>query len=135
MLGAMLMMACGAVLVRLANAAVSDSNVGSPSVAGYTLKANGEIIHTDGSGGSTAGQWITPAALAGGNYECRVTVNSGALTTGTANSWLALSSDRSWTCQQFTTGAAEAVIAVEIRRADTAQVVASATVTLSAVVF
>jgi hypothetical protein len=133
--GIAIMSTLGGNRVQLSNRSISDTNVGSPSVAGYSLTSTGKVTETIGVGSTTIGDWILPNGAAGANYECRATVNSGAVTTGTTGTWLALSSTRAWTCQQFSVGAAEANLTIEIRSAITTQVLASATVALSAVVF
>jgi len=73
--------------------------------------------------------WITPTSAASGAYEVKATLNSGALTTGTTGSWLALSSTREWTVET-SIGVVDANLTIEIRRGST--VLDSATVTLSA---
>ena len=79
------------------------------------------MVHS--SAPTDAGDWVSPKAFAPGAYECRATLNSGTLLTGTTGSWLALTSTRTWTCANT----ASANLTIEIRDASTT-VVATGTV-------
>lgn len=81
------------------------------------------------------GDWMSPNSGApGGNYEARVTVTSGTLSSGTAGSWLALSANRDWARNRISDspGTQTCVFTLEIRDASTLVVLATSTVTLSA---
>jgi hypothetical protein len=86
---------------------------------------------TDG-GSVDQGDWISPKASAPSDYEVQATLNAGTLTSGTTGSWLALSSNRSWTLGRVTVGVADQVdLTIEIRKGSGATL-ATATVTLDA---
>lgn len=113
---------------------VSDGTA-SPTNASarFRLASSGDIYRILVNGGTTdIGDWIAPKSAAGGNYECMATVVSGSLSTGTAGSWLALSSDQEWGRNQTTLGTSVCVITVDIRRVGTTTTLASTTVTLTA---
>lgn len=113
---------------------ISDTNVTrtvttpATATASYALENDGDIAVN----GSDDGDWITPKAAAGADYECRATVISGGFTTGTFGSWLALSSTRSWTLVQSGIGTATASMTLEIRRASDGTVLDSATISFTA---
>jgi hypothetical protein len=106
------------------------------SHAGYQLNSDGNAEKGTGttsvSYGAISGQWL----LSGLNsaYEVQVTVNSGALTTGTTGSWMALSTTRNWTCVDTTDGTSTttANLTVEIRDAVSLDVLTSANIVLKA---
>ena len=119
---------------RISLSGVAVSSVGSGSqTATYTLESDGDVVTATTPGGSIdAGDWIDPKANAPSDYEVRATLNSGTLTSGTTGSWLALTSNRSWTLTQVTVGVATQVdLTIEIRKGSGATL-ASATVTLDA---
>lgn len=119
---------------RISLSGVAVSSVGSGSqTATYTLESDGDVVTATTPGGSIdAGDWIDPKANAPSDYEVRATLNSGTLSSGTTGSWLALTSNRSWTLTRVTVGAANQVqLTIEIRKGSGAAL-ASATVTLDA---
>jgi hypothetical protein len=119
---------------RISLSGVSVSSVGAGTqTATYTLESDGDVMSATTGGGSVdQGDWIDPKANAPSDYEVQATLVSGTLSTGTTGSWLALSSNRSWTLQRVTVGAATQVtLTIEIRKGSGA-VLASATVTLDA---
>lgn len=119
---------------RISLSGVAVSSVGSGTqTATYTLESDGDVVTATTPGGSIdAGDWIDPKANAPSDYEVRATLNSGTLTSGTTGSWLALTSNRSWTLTRVTVGAANQVqLTIEIRKGSGAAL-ASATVTLDA---
>ena len=124
--------AIGGDKISLSGVAVSSVGSGSQT-ATYTLESDGDVVRaTTPLGSSDIGDWITPKASAPSDYEVRATLNSGTLTSGTTGSWLALTSNRSWTLTQATVGAADPVdLTIEIRKGSGATL-ASATVTLDA---
>jgi hypothetical protein len=119
-------------LVQLANASVSDNNIGA-AAAGYELQNDGDIIESTSIGGTIdLGDWITPKTAAPGSFECRATVVSGSLSSGTTGAWLALSTSRTWSVTRATSGTSSCQLTIEIRLGTT--VLASATVMISATV-
>lgn len=86
------------------------SNGGSPAT--FSLNSTGTYT----GDGLSATDWVTPTSAAA-NYECRLTVNSGSLTSGTAGAWLPLSVTQTWT--RGAALAADQIVdcTLEIRRA------------------
>jgi hypothetical protein len=115
---------------------ISDQNVQrivvdpADATASYALESDGDIA----TNLVDSGDWITPKAAAGADYECRATVVSGTFTSGTFGSWLALSSTRSWTLVRTTLGTSTASMLIEIRRASDGTVLDSATISFTATV-
>lgn len=122
----------GGAVVSLSGVAVSSTGTGTQT-ATYTLESDGDVIRATTPGGSVdAGDWIAPKSAAPSDYEVRATLVSGTLSTGTTGSWLALSSNRTWTLQQVAIGTATQVsLTIEIRKG-TGAALASASVTLDA---
>lgn len=123
-------------VVALSDATVSDT-VGDPANASatYTLDNNGTVTKTLTSGTTVLGSWITPNGSAGAAFECRATIVSGSVSSGTTGSWLTLDTDRSWSRTQGVLGTSTVVLTVEIRRVSTGDVLATATITIEAEVF
>ena len=110
------------------------SSIGSSGTrtALYRLASSGNIEATNGTNTVVdIGDWITPQNNMA-NYECRATMVSGILSSGTINAWQSLSVDRQWTVLRASPGSNQAIITVEIRRAIDAVVLDSATITLTA---
>jgi hypothetical protein len=107
---------------------------GGGTTATIRFKSNG-TWEEDTSGGGTLsyGDWVTPTSAAS-DFEIRATVVSGTVIGSATGSWLALSSDRSWS-RRAIGGFQEATITVEIRRASDSVVVDSADIYLYAEVF
>ena len=131
MAGALAMLMGLAARVTLATTYNPSDSVTTPATAtaGFRLTSAGDI-ETAGGTYADGGDWLLPKsgmAL----YEVKATLNSGALTTGTTGSWLALSSTRTWTVSTAL-GAAQAVLTIEIRRIGSSLVLATITVTLDA---
>jgi len=124
--------AIGGDKIQLSGVAVSSVGAGNQT-ATYTLESDGDVLSVTTPGGSVdAGDWIDPKASAPSDYEVQATLNAGTLTSGTTGSWLALSSNRSWTLTRATVGTATQVdLTIEIRRGSGATL-ASANVTLDA---
>jgi hypothetical protein len=94
------------------NAEVTFTNAGA-----YTGVGNTEGF---------SGNWITPLAAAGSNYEIRMTVNSGSTPTGSATGlWLSLGTTRTWTISQAGIGTNASNVTIEIRRASTGEVLSN----------
>jgi hypothetical protein len=95
----------------------------------YTLNADGGIYGPDGY----LGNWISPVGSAG-LYEARATLMSGSSPVGTLNSWLALSTTRTWTIVDTAPGGISkfCTIRIEIRDAATSTVRDTADITLEA---
>jgi hypothetical protein len=99
--------------------------------AAFRLNTDGNAEYSENGGAySVLEAWCVPAAQAV-NYECYASLVSG-LATGTFDTWLALSSSRTWTVTQVTIGVSDAVINIGIRRAGDATILASADIYLTA---
>lgn len=103
--------------------------------AGFRLASTGDILGAETSNISPSflideGDWLVSGAAS--DYEVRATLDSGALTSGTTGSWLALSTTRTWYCAQGGIGTKTADLTIEIRRASDSVVIATATVSLRA---
>ena len=124
--------AIGGDQIALSNVNVLSIGAGSQT-ATYTLESDGDVVSDSTIFGPVdEGDWITPKANAPSDYEVQATLNAGTLTSGTTGSWLALTSNRSWTLTQATVGAATQVdLTIEIRKGSGATL-ASATITLEA---
>jgi hypothetical protein len=113
----------------IADTVVNVVDYGAPQTATYTIKSDGTITTT--AGGSAT--WNS-STTAGSGYEVKATVTSGSLTSGTTGSWLALSSNRSWSKTDSTAGGGDvsAIFRLDIRATGTTTVLDSATITLDA---
>jgi hypothetical protein len=101
------------------------------ATAAYRLNSNGQVESLVNGSPTTLEQWCTPTSAAG-NYEARVTVTSGALSSGTTGTWLALSTSRTWSVTQSGAGSSFCSFTVEIRRTGTTTVLDSALIDLVA---
>lgn len=100
------------------------------ATAGIIFNSNGTYAASDGA---PSGNWFSPTTTGvGGSYEIRWTTTSGSLDSGTAGSWLALSSNRTFSITQSTPGNKTCVGTVEIRDTATSTVQTTCTVTLYA---
>lgn len=113
----------------------ASRSVASPSTATaiYSLLSTGDISTTLlGSGAADRGDWISPK-IGMASYECRATLLTGSLTSGTMGAWLSLSATRSWTLNAAPgAGALSATFTLEIRRVSDALVMDTATISISA---
>lgn len=109
-----------------------SSNAVTPAnaTASYSLTSAG----LETASGNANNTWLLAGAAS--DYEARVTVNSGSLTTGTTGSWLGLGTTRTWTLvnSSDTPGTTTASVTVEIRTVSGSVVVASAPVDFTATV-
>lgn len=96
--------------------------LGSPFVASYKLNNDGTVKNHNNSLLET---WLLTGSASG--FEARVTVTSGALSSGTVGSWVNLGTSQTWS--RSSTG--ETIFLVEIRDAATLTVQDSATITLT----
>lgn len=124
----------GDIIALAVNGASHSTTAPTNATARYSLTAAGDIETTLAGNGTPAdrGDWISPQINMSA-YECRATLLSGTLTTGTTGSWMNLGATRTWT-RQANPGAGQLVVTftLEIRRASDAEVLVSATTTLTA---
>jgi len=100
------------------------------ATAGYRLNSSGVAESLEGVAYATVGQWI--AIGTSDDFECRATITGGALSSGTTGAWLSLTSSREWKVTKTSSGVATADLTIEIRRASTGVVRATASITLEA---
>jgi len=104
---------------------------GGGTPAEYHLQSDGLRRIRNSSVLTTLGPWINNAALVG-QYECRATVTSGSLSSGTVGAWQSLSTTRSWSRGAAAGTFQTCTFTLEIRKASTSEVLNSATITLTA---
>lgn len=105
----------------------------SDAVAGYRLLTSGEEEAGTGTNFvsyTSVGTWLLAGAA--GDYEVRATLDSGAITSGTTGTWLALSASYAWEVLRTSVGTTTAELTIEIRDAATLEVLDTASVTLTA---
>ena len=97
---------------------VEDTEV-TPGFSSVTVTfANDGSYTGTGNVSGFSGNWIAPLTAAGGDYEVRMTVNSGSTPGGAATgSWLSLGTTRFWTFSQVIVGFTTSNVTVEIRKA------------------
>ncbi len=103
------------------------------ATASYQLANTRDVVI---SPGSTSDDWAD-AALTASDFECRATIVSGSVSTGTTGSWLGLGTSRTWTRTRTSNveGDDVVVLTIEIRDVATSTVQATATITLTASVY
>jgi hypothetical protein len=120
----------GSGTISISNTGPSHT-VSSPSTATayLELQNDGDMMTSNGAGPD----WLI-GSVTGSDYECRATIVSGTLSTGTAGSWLALSSHRSWTATRSSLGTKTCVFDLEIGLVGTSTALDTARITLTATV-
>jgi hypothetical protein len=109
---------------------------GDNAFVSITFESDGDIISNSQLGANLdEGDWVNPKSAAPGSYEIRATLVSGDTPVGTLGSWLALTSNRTWSLTKLSgvAGSRQSELTVEIRLGTT--VLDTTTVTLSAEVF
>ena len=123
-----------AALVALTTQNVADYKVDpTDSHAKYRLNTSGAVeVYYEGSYHSITGQWKLTGA-ASSDYEARVTLTTGTLTSGTTGSWLGLGTSREWTVERTSVGLKYCSFITEIRlTASPFTVLATVTIDLTA---
>lgn len=124
-------------LTSLSDREVAARFLGSAS-ASYSLMADGRARQSTTPGGDAyiGSEWllIAPTSTADtGLFEARATVTSGTLTSGTVDTWLPLSTTRTWTLTNTTEETTATVLMdIEIRDTETDTVQSTCSVTLRA---
>ena len=117
------------------NSIVDQVGAGSTATVSYQIASNGKVYKTIGATTTEIEQWCTPTSAAG-DYEVFATLNSSTgsgLASGTTGAWLALTSNRTWTVTESTSGnSSTAELGMQIRKIGTGTVLATATITLEA---
>jgi FlaG/FlaF family flagellin (archaellin) len=124
-LAAAIMSAAVAEQVTLPNAlGVGDFGLGVNAEVTASINSNKSYsISGVNAGVVAAGTWLIPASADAGDYEIEFHQNSGDAVTGTLDSWLALSSNRSISLTRTVAGTSTAEIRIRIRRASDSVVV------------
>ncbi len=127
--------AIGGVRISLANVpdTISDVVSAADASASLILENDGDIkSDTNTDGEIDQGDWRVPVGN-GAAYDAYVTVNSGALSSGTSGSAVNLGTTRTWNVTQSGgVGVQAANITVEIRPAGGSTALATKTLTLNA---
>jgi hypothetical protein len=117
--------------VNINNLTVTAHNTTAPGVAQYWLTGFGDVYATTGTNAVVdVGDWLTPPtdmAL----YSARLTIVSGAVTSGPVGAWVNLATTQKWTLEGGP-GGVDAVWQVEIRRDSTGAIEDTATVAVRA---
>lgn len=95
-----------------------------PAVANIQLSSAGTWTTSDGGSGT----WQSGGLNS--DYEARVTMVTGTLSSGTANSWLPLSTSRTWSRSGTSGGDRACSFTLEIRKASDGTVLSTTSVTL-----
>lgn len=116
--------------INLSDRAVEDSQTyPTPCSVWFELESDGDTETSFGF----VDDWLV-GSTTGSDWECRATILSGSLSSGTTGSWLALSSDRRWTVSRSSLGTSSCSFTLEIGRVGTSTALKSATIQLSATV-
>jgi len=111
---------------------------GTPKFAGFRFNTDGTIESNDIEGQAYqpyANNWATPTTTGvGSGYEIRCDTVDGTLSTGTANTWLSLSSARAFTIARTSEGYTSYTGTITIRESGGANV-ASAPIFLEVEIF
>ncbi len=137
--GATFTVSVSVTISRTSGITLSNKNVThivpSPTdaTASYQLANTRDVVI---SPGSTSDDWAD-AALTASDYECRATIVSGSVSSGTTGSWLGLGTSRTWTRTRTSNIEGDDIVqlTVEIRDVATSTVQATATITLTASVY
>lgn len=127
----------GPAAVALTDHLVEDEQTApTDSEVRFRLNSSGvaqSYTTTDAAYTDISGEWL--ASGLNSDFESRATLLTGTLTSGTTGTWQVLSTSREWTVA-FTgaNGNKECSFTLEIRRVSDSVVVATATITLRAVV-
>jgi len=114
-----------------------SSNAGYQIIgtSGGGLLAGNDYEFTNFSFPYGPNQWITPTSQAA-NYEVFTTLSGGPLATGTANAWIAVSTNPAWSVEAFGSGnSTTAGLSFQVRRIGTTTVLDTWAITLEANAF
>lgn len=137
MAGALLMVSATGAWISLVGATIQDVDGVAPYNAGISLVLNSDgtvdYLRNIQADSFEAQDWISPASEAPGPYSVRATVLSGSLSSGTTGSWLALTSNRSWSRTRTSVGTSSCQLQLEISPNGGTTVIKTVTFTLNAV--
>ena len=75
---------------------ITTQFVSGTNTASVQFQSDGDIVAPSGTPSASLGDWVDPKSSAPGDYEIQATVTSGTLSSGTTNTWQALTSSRTW---------------------------------------
>lgn len=115
--------------VSISDHSIFNASIG-PALASYQINSDGTVTDQDSR---ILESWLLGGGI-NSNYEVRATAVSGAVTTGTMNSWLGCGTTRTWALSNSAqnNSTRTCVITIEIRLASAGVIQDSATITLSA---
>ena len=118
--------------VNITDQSIQVTNPSTRATAGYRLNSSGIAESLSNLAYTTLETWLLSGAAS--DYEVRVTLSLGTLSSGTTGTWQNLGTSRSWTVVDTTFDGiiSEADIVVEIRDATTLMILDTATITLQA---
>lgn len=118
--------------VNITDQSIQVINPSTRATAGYRLNSSGIAESLSNLAYTTLETWLLSGAAS--DYEVRVTLSLGTLSSGTTGTWQNLGTSRSWTVVAGNSypEIAEAEIVVEIRDATTLMILDTATITLQA---
>ena len=121
------------IVVEISNGTFSDLAFDSTASVFIRLNSNGTISKDDGSlGNYTDTEWVSPTSTGiGSSYEVRATMTSGVTPSGTFNSWIALSTNRTWTLSRSNLGTTTSSFTLQIRDTATDTVQDSASISFN----
>lgn len=121
-----------AVTIFLSNLSIIDfTGGGSNASAGYQLTSGGIENEIVGASTTQTATWCTPTSQAA-NYEVYATVTGSPLTVGTVNTWVALSTTRTWRLDAAIGQNLSSTLSISVRRVGTTTPVYTATEDLNA---
>lgn len=118
--------------VSITDQSITVQRLSTSATAGYRLNSSGIAERLAGLTYTTLETWLLSGAAS--DYEVRVTLSSGTLSSGTTDTWQSLGTSREWTVVDSALDASivAAVIVVEIRDATTLMILDTATINLQA---
>jgi hypothetical protein len=121
------------IVVEISDGSFSDLALDSTASVFIRLNSDGTISKDDGNlANYTDTEWVSPTSTGiGSSYEVRATMTSGVTPVGTFNSWIALSTNRTWSLSRSSLGTTNSAFTLEIRDTATDTVQDSAAITFA----
>jgi hypothetical protein len=106
------------------------SKIGNPVTVSYALQSGGNAVNQDSV---VLENWLLPGMGPASDFECRATVVSGSLSSGTTGSWNRLDVTRAWTrSHSGASGESDCELTIEIGLFGQGVALVTATITLTA---
>jgi len=121
------------IVVEISDGTFSDLAFDSTASVFIRLNTDGTITKDDGNlANYTDTEWVSPTSTGiGSSYEVRATMTSGVTPVGTFNSWIALSTNRTWSLSRSNLGTTTSAFTLEIRDTATDTVQDSASISFN----